>query len=33
MASTMGSAGARVQAETELKRLKLRIEGAPVSRP
>ena len=33
MASTMGSAGARMQAETELKRLKLRIEGPPVSRP
>jgi hypothetical protein len=33
MASTMGNAGARMQAEQELKRLKLRIEGPPVSRP
>jgi uncharacterized protein YndB with AHSA1/START domain len=33
MASTMGSAGARIQAEQELKRLKLHIEGPPVSRP
>jgi hypothetical protein len=33
MASTMGSAGARMQAEQDLKRLKLRIEGPPVSRP
>jgi uncharacterized protein YndB with AHSA1/START domain len=33
MASTMGTAGARIQAEQELKRLKLHIEGPPVSRP
>jgi len=34
MASTMTAAGARIQAEQELKRLKLRIEGgSPVSRP
>src|SRR4051812_47024275 len=33
MASTMGSAGARIQAETEFKQLKRRIEGPPVSRP
>ena len=33
MAATMGSAGARIQAEQELRRLKLRIEGPPVSRP
>ena len=33
MASTMGSAGARIQAEQELRRLKLHIEGPPVSRP
>ena len=33
MASTMGSAGARIQAEAEFKQLKRRIEGPPVSRP
>jgi uncharacterized protein YndB with AHSA1/START domain len=33
MASTVGSAGARIQAETELNMLKRRIEGPPVSRP
>jgi uncharacterized protein YndB with AHSA1/START domain len=33
MASTMGTAGARIQAEQELRRLKLHIEGPPVSRP
>jgi uncharacterized protein YndB with AHSA1/START domain len=33
MAATMGTAGARIQAEQELRRLKLHIEGAPVSRP
>lgn len=33
MGSTMSVAGARIQAEAELKRLKAHIEGAPVSRP
>ena len=33
MASTMGQAGARMQAEQELRRLKHRIEGPPVVRP
>lgn len=34
MASTVGAAGARIQAEQELKRLKLHIEGvSPISRP
>ena len=33
MASTMGVAGARIQTEQELRRLKHRIEGPPVVRP
>ena len=34
MAATMGTAGARIQAEQELKRLKLHIEGvSPISKP
>lgn len=33
MASTLGTAGARIQAEQELRRLKLRIEGTPAVRP
>jgi uncharacterized protein YndB with AHSA1/START domain len=34
MAATMGTAGARIQAEQELRRLKLHIEGvSPISRP
>jgi hypothetical protein len=33
MGSTMGIAAARIQAEMELRRLKSRIEGSPVSRP
>jgi uncharacterized protein YndB with AHSA1/START domain len=33
MASTLGTAGARLQAEQELRRLKLRIEGTPAVRP
>jgi hypothetical protein len=33
MTSTMGIAGARMQAEAEYKRLKTHIEGGPVSRP
>jgi uncharacterized protein YndB with AHSA1/START domain len=33
MASTMGTAGGRMQAEIELKQLKRHIEGPPVSRP
>jgi uncharacterized protein YndB with AHSA1/START domain len=33
MGSTMGVAGARMQAEAELKRLKTHIEGRPVSPP
>ena len=33
MAATVGTAGARIQAEQELRRLKLHIEGPPVSRP
>jgi uncharacterized protein YndB with AHSA1/START domain len=33
MSSTMSVAGARLQAEAELKRLKAHIEGAPVSKP
>jgi uncharacterized protein YndB with AHSA1/START domain len=33
MASTMGVAGARMQTEQELRRLKHRIEGPPVVRP
>jgi uncharacterized protein YndB with AHSA1/START domain len=33
MVSTMGTAGGRMQAETELKQLKRHIEGPPVSRP
>lgn len=33
MSATMGTAGARIQAEMELKRLKSHIEGPPVSRP
>jgi uncharacterized protein YndB with AHSA1/START domain len=33
MASTLGNASARMQVEMELKRLKARIEGAPVVRP
>jgi len=33
MGATMGIAGARLQAEAELRRLKAHIEGPPVSRP